>query len=44
VDREVSLKVFVKYVIPFLVSKAFVNCCSFDIVWKVVVGASFDEF
>jgi len=44
VDGEISLKVFVKYIVPFLVTEAFVDHCSFDVIGEVVFCASFDEF
>jgi len=43
-DWEVSLKVFVEYVVPFLFIEAFVDCCSFNVVGEVIFNASFDEF
>jgi len=43
-DRDVSLKVFVEYVVALLVCKTFVDCCSFDVVGEIVLCASFDEF
>jgi len=44
VNGDISLKVFVEYVVPFLFVKTFVNCCSFDVVGKVILNASFNEF
>jgi len=43
-DGDVPLKIFVKYVVPFLVCETFINCCSLDVVGEIVFGTSFDEF
>ena len=42
-DWEITLKIFVEYVVPFLISETFVDCCSFDVVWEIVVCTSLDE-
>jgi len=44
VNRDISLKVFVEYVVPFLFIEAFVDCCSFDVIGEIVFSASFNEF
>jgi len=44
VDGDVSLKVFVEYVVPFLLVEGFIDCCSFDVVREFVLGTSLDEF
>jgi len=43
-NRDVSLKVFVEYVVTFLVCETLVDCCSFDVIGEIVSGASFNEF
>src|SRR6266702_1764851 len=40
---NISLVVSVEYVVPFLVCKAFVDCCSFDVIWEIVFYTSVDE-
>ncbi len=42
-DGDVSLKIFVEYVVTLLVCETFVDCCSFDIVWEVVLNTSFND-
>jgi len=44
VDWEVALKIFVEYVVPFLIVETFIYGCSFDVIWEVVVCTSFNEF
>ena len=43
VDGDISLLTFVEYVVPFLVCKAFVDRCSFDVIGEIVFCASFYE-
>jgi len=44
VDGDISLLTFIEYVVPFLVCKAFVDSCSFDIIREIVFCTSFDKF
>jgi len=44
VDWNVSLKVFVEYVVSLLIGETLVDCCSFDVVGEVIVCTSLNEF
>ncbi len=43
VDGNVSLLIFVEYVVPFLIRKALIDRCSFDVIGEIVFCASFYE-
>jgi len=44
VDGDISLKVFVEYVIALLICETLVDCGSFDVIGEIVFDASFDKF